>query len=206
MAFLDTLESLKIIKKHGIRVAEYAIAPTLNHAKKAAKKIGYPVALKIISKKIIHKTEKKAVITGIKNEDELKQALDHLKTLPGFEGVLVQEMLSGTEIIIGGKTDEQFGPTILFGLGGIFVEVFKDYSIRICPITKKDARQMIEDIKARPLLEGTRGQKAVDKKELIDTLMKVSKLLMHEKISELDINPLIITKKGIIAVDARIIL
>jgi len=116
-------------------------------------------------------------------------------------------MIRGTEIIIGGKRDIQFGPTILVGLGGIYVEVFKDFQIGICPVSKGNAKEMLEKLKSYPILKGTRGKKGVNLDKLIETILKVSNLMLKEEnLQELDLNPLIATEKEIIAVDARAIL
>ncbi len=207
MNALNLAESLKTIKKYGIHTTEFWEATDEKQALFAAQQTGFPAAMKIVSTKINHKSDAGAVKLNLKNAEETTRAFSELSKLEGFEGVIVQPMVFGTEIIIGGKQDEQFGPTILFGLGGIFVEVFKDYSIRICPITKKDAKEMIAEIKGLPLLLGARGRPKANLAEIENTLLKVSKMLLKEKqIRELDINPLMATPDGVTAVDARIIL
>lgn len=176
------------------------------------KKLRFPLALKIQSPDIIHKTDVNGVVLGIKNEGEaLKAFKELLRTVKKkasrarIQGVLVQEMKQGKEVIIGGKVDETFGPIVLFGLGGILVELLKDSSIRVCPINKLDAVEMIRELKGYPLLKGFRGMKAVNFKALADLLLKTSNLMMHEKIKELDLNPVMVDEKNAWVVDARII-
>jgi len=176
------------------------------------KKLRFPLALKIQSPDIIHKTDVNGVVLGIKNEGEaLKAFKELLRTVKKkasrarIQGVLVQEMKQGTEVIIGGKLDETFGPIVLFGLGGILVELLKDTSIRVCPINKTDAVEMIRELKGYPLLKGFRGMKAVNFKALTDLLLKTSNLMMHEEIKELDLNPVMADEKNAWVVDARII-
>jgi len=173
---------------------------------RACHKIGFPLAIKLSSSIISHKTDVGGVVLNVHSNNDAIHAFLKLKKKKGFESVVVQKMVSGTEIIIGGKLDENFGPTILFGMGGIFVETFKDYSLRICPITSRDASEMISSIKGIALLKGTRGQKGTNLKLIQKELLKVSRLLVKEKqIKELDLNPLIATQKSVLAVDARII-
>ena len=122
-----------------------------------------------------------------------------------IQGNFVQQFIEGKQIIVGGKIDQQFGPTILFGLGGIFVELMKDVSLRICPINHEEAKEMISEIKGYPILKGIRGEKSINLKELEYVLIKVNNLMMKEKIKEIDINPLIANEKEVIAVDVRVI-
>lgn len=207
MDALNAYESLKIISAHGIPTTGFEHANSSEKAMEAAQKLGFPIALKGLSPQVIHKTEFAAVKIGLNSVDEVNNAFFELEKLEGFEGVLVQQMAFGTEIIIGGKQDEQFGQTILFGLGGIFVEILKDYSLRICPITLHDAHEMIQEIKGLPILLGARGKPKVNLTELENILVKTSQMLEKEtEIKELDINPLFANEKQVVAVDARIIL
>ena len=206
MKLLSLTESIKLVKKYGVQFAPSRQAGTAEEAARAAEELGFPVALKLISSKISHKTDIGGVALNIENSAGARKAFARMRKLRGFKGVLVQKMVRGKEIIIGGKRDEQFGPTILFGLGGIFVEVFKDYTVRVCPITVRDAREMVQGIKAYPVLAGFRSKKGVNIKAIEKDLLKVNRLLMKEKnIRELDINPLIASAKGVTAVDARVV-
>jgi acyl-CoA synthetase (NDP forming) len=170
--------------------------------------------MKIVSPQVIHKTEVGGVRININSEDEVKKVYSELisgtkEKIPEAEitGVLLEEMISGTELIIGTTQDPQFGPMIMFGVGGIFVEVYKDVSFRLIPITNGDAKDMLKEIKGKALLSGVRGLPEADKEQLENILMKVSNLMSNfPEIKEMDINPLIITKKGAVAADARILL
>src|SRR3990167_486821 len=189
MAVLSFPESMKLAEKYGIEFAPYFYARNEKELESAGRKIGFSAAIKLVSSTISHKTDVGGVVLNIRSIAEAKRAFAQLRKLGGFEGVVVQKMLKGKEIIIGGKQDMQFGPTILFGLGGIFVEVFRDYSIRICPITQKDASEMVNEIRGHKLLSGYRGKAGVDIRAIENELLKVSRMLMQEKgIKELDIN------------------
>ena len=204
MHTLSLSESVKLVKKHKIPFVVSAEVKVLGELKKAASKIGYPIAMKINSTKISHKSDVGGVQINIQSFGEASKVFNKMKKLKGFESVFVQKMVRGTEIIIGGKRDIQFGPTILVGLGGIYVEVFKDFQFGICPISKSRAREMLQDLKAFPILRGLRGKKGVNLKKLVETIVKVSKMMIKEKnLQELDLNPLIATPKEILAVDAR---
>ncbi len=203
---LTVTESLEMLKKFGIPTAKYVLVRKESELEKALKKTGFPAVLKAVSKKAVHKTEKNAVRLNIRSLEEAKKTFLQLKKIPGFEGTIVQKQLNGTELFIGSKKDIQFGNTIVFGLGGIFVELLKDVSIRVTPISKKDAEQMIREIKHQQVLNGFRGKPKVREKQLVPILLKASKMIEKVSPQELDINPLIATKKGIVAVDGRIVL
>jgi acyl-CoA synthetase (NDP forming) len=207
-------EALDMLKKSGIPVAPYAVAKDIGKAAAAAKKIGYPVVIKLISSQASHKTDVGGVFIDLKDEKELCEAFGKLqqnakRASVKVDSVLVQKMASGgRDVIVGGKKDAQFGQTILFGAGGIFVEAFGDVSMRVVPIVKADAEEMMNETKIFKTLVNFRG-KDYDTAALTDTLMKVSKLLAaHPEISELDINPVVVLPKGkgVLAVDARIVL
>lgn len=200
-------ESQNLLKKY-LPTAKFILAQTLSDAKKMTK---FPLVLKLVSDKAIHKTDVKGIrIVHSKSELEKEfkalQSVAKKKKLP-LKGIHVQEFVEGTELIIGIKNDLTFGHVLLFGMGGIFVEVFKDVSFRVCPITIKDASDMINELKSKKILEGTRGQKALNIKLLKEILVKTSKIPNdHPEIEEMDINPFILNdKKGFVA-DARIVL
>ena len=202
---IDFLESLKILKYYGIMTAEYYLVTSKQEVKKSSQKLGYPVAMKIISNNIIHKTEVGGVEINIKNDKEAVSAYESIisnvkKEYPKamINGVLIQPMIrEGKEIIIGMKRDPQFGPLIMFGLGGIYVEVLKDVSFRVAPVAKEQAREIISEIKSFKLLRGIRGEKASDINSLVDLITKVSQLSLDiPEIKELDINPAFVLSKG----------
>jgi len=207
-------ESRDIMALAGIPFNKSGLATTAEEAADIADGIGYPVVMKIVSEQVIHKSEVGGVRINIGNEEDVRRTFKDIvesikKQVPEavIDGILVEEMANGTELIIGTTTDPQFGPMIMFGIGGIFVEVYKDVSFRLIPITPNDAKEMMGEIKGKALLEGIRGLPRADPDEVVDILLAVSKLIEENPdIDEMDINPLLLTERGIIAVDARIIL
>ena len=208
-------EAKSICVLYDIPTPLFEVASTSEMAEDFAKKIGYPVVLKIVSPDILHKTDAGGVAVGLKNDAELKKEFEEmLQRVKNYKkdakivGVLIQKMApSSTEVIIGGLKDPQFGQTLMFGLGGIFVEVLKDVAFRIAPINAKDAMEMIREIKAYPILEGYRNQPPVDKEAIINILLNASKLMLdHPEINQMDLNPVLVYEKGASVVDARIIL
>jgi acyl-CoA synthetase (NDP forming) len=210
MKILTEHEAKKVLSKYGILVTQGSIAKSADEAFRIASSIGFPVAMKISSPDISHKSDVGGVVLNIKKEDVKAAYSDMIsnvrKAVPGanIEGVLVQQMApSGHEVIVGIKKDAQFGHALMFGLGGIFVEIYKDVSFRVTPIDKKEALEMISEIKGYPILKGIRGRKPADIDAVADVLVSVSELAQKENIVELDINPLIVGEKGAVAVDAR---
>ncbi len=208
-------EAKAICVDYGIPVPKFVIAKNQIEAAQLAEQIGFPVVLKIVSPDIIHKSEAGGVMINLKSAAEVQNAYgqillnaDRYNPAAKIVGVLVQEMApQSTEVIIGSVKDPQFGQTIMFGLGGIFVELFKDVAFRIAPITKEDALEMITEVKSYPLLKGYRNTPPVDIGAIIDILLRVSKLTMdHQDIKEIDLNPVIVYTKGAKTVDARMIL
>lgn len=212
---LTEFESKKLLKQAGVPVIETKLAQTPKEAVSISQKLGFPVALKIASPDIVHKSDSGGVRLSLKNASEVRTAYREVidgarKKYPSasIQGVAVQKMAKpGTEVIVGASKDPQFGPVIMFGLGGIFVEVLKDVSFRIIPLSRKDAREMIEEIKGYPLLKGYRGKEPVDITAFIEILLKISSLMEETpEIKELELNPILAYKKGALGVDARIIL
>jgi acetate---CoA ligase (ADP-forming) subunit beta len=208
-------EAKTICTDYNIPVTKFAVAKNENEAAKHAQTIGFPVVLKIVSPDIIHKSDAGGVIVNLKTPDEVKAGYSKIfenakKYKPDAQiiGVLVQEMApQSTEIIIGSVKDPQFGQTIMFGLGGIFVEILKDVTFRVAPITEQDALEMVTGLKAYTLLKGYRNTPAADIPAIVSLLTSVCKLVMeHPEIKELDLNPVMAYPKGTKTVDARIIL
>ena len=208
-------EAKTICIEYGIPVTKFKVASNEKDAAKFADEIGYPVVLKIVSQDIIHKSDAGGVIVNLKNDSEV--AAGYIKIIENAKrykpdakiaGVLVQEMApQSTEVIVGAIKDPQFGQTIMFGLGGIFVEILKDVNFRIAPITTEDAEEMITELKAYPLLKGFRNTPPADINALIAILCSTSRLVMeHPEIKELDLNPVMAYQSGAKTVDARIIL
>lgn len=212
---LTEIEAKGVLKRAGIPVVDTRLARSKDEAIFISNKIGFPVVLKIVSPDVSHKSDAGGVKLGLQNVTQMKRAYSEIllaieRSYPKakIEGISVQRMaLPGVEVIIGVTQDPQFGPVILFGLGGILVEILKDVSFRIAPVNKKDAADMIREIKGYPLLEGYRGQEPTDILYLERLIMKVSKLVEENpEIKELDVNPIFVYKKGALAVDARLIL
>jgi acyl-CoA synthetase (NDP forming) len=213
-SLLET-EAKVICREYGIPVTRFELAKSEEEAAAFAASIGYPVVLKIVSPDIIHKSDVGGVMVNLKNAKEVNNAYEQIlnsvkKHDPEAQivGILVQEMApASTEVIVGSISDPQFGPAVMFGLGGVFVEVLKDVTFRIAPISEGDALEMIEGVKAYPLLKGYRGSPAVDINAIVKILMDTSRLVMdHQQIKELDLNPIMVYEKGAKTVDARIIL
>jgi acyl-CoA synthetase (NDP forming) len=212
---LTEIEAKQVFKGAGVPVIETRLATSQKQASKIADSIGFPVVLKIASPDIIHKSDAGGVKVGLKNKTEVEKAYSEIikaarEKFPKakIEGVAVQKMARpGIEIIIGVFKDAQFGPVIMFGLGGIFVEVLKDVSFRIIPIARRDAAEMIKEIKGYPLLKGYRGTEPAHLPSLENILMKVSDFTERTpEIKEIDLNPIIAYKDSAVAVDARIVL
>lgn len=201
---LNELEGNRLLSSYGIPMAKAFLARSVDEAIEIAKDIGYPLVLKVLSPQILHKTEAGCVRIGLTDEEEVRKAYDEIlknarKYNPDskIEGIIVQEMApDGLELIFGINKDPQFGHTIVFGLGGIYVEVFEDIALRLVPIDRDDAYSMISETKVFKILSGARGKK-YDVDEVIDILMKLSKLVQeHKGIQEIDINPFIIYEDG----------
>ncbi|KXK32624.1 MAG: acetate-CoA ligase (ADP-forming) subunit beta [Candidatus Brocadia sinica] len=208
-------EAKEFIEAFGISTTRYVVTVSPADAIQAAKSVGYPVVLKIVSPDISHKTDVGGVKLGIKDDEGVKVAYDEIirnvkKRQPDarIDGILVQEMATpSTEVIVGGLRDPQFGPAVMFGLGGIFVEVFKDVSFRIAPVDEYEALDMIHGIKGAKILKGFRNAEAADIPALAQIIVQVSDIMISlEEIKEIDLNPVLVYPKGLKAVDARIIL
>lgn len=212
---LNEVEAKSLLKDAGVSVANTTLATSAAEAQAQAEAAGYPVVLKIVSPDIAHKSDVGGVKLNLKDKAAVAAAYDEIvanskKAVANarIAGVAVQHMApQGTEVIVGMTTDPQFGPVLMFGLGGIMVEVLKDVSFRLVPLVDKDADQMISEIKGRPVLEGVRGQPASDIKALKQTILKVSEFVeKHPEVRELDLNPVFAYPDGAMAVDARIVI
>lgn len=206
---MGMLEDFELLKKNKFKLLQYGWAKTKLEAHMIARAIGYPIALKIISDEISHKTDVGGVKIGIKNDQALSLAYDEImESVKGYSmnGILVQKMArKGIELIIGGKKDTQFGHLIILGLGGVYVEIFKDISLRLCPITENDVEEMIEELKSHPIIRGARGQKGISIKELKELMLATSRFIQKNDLKELDLNPVIFNENGYDIVDARMV-
>ena len=213
-SLLET-EAKELLREYGIPVPDFKLIKSEEEITGLAKEINFPIVMKIVSPDIIHKTDAGGVKIGIKDEMEARSAYQEIifeakkyNKKAKISGVIVYPMIpQGTEIIIGIMKDPHFGPVIMFGLGGIFVEVLKDISFRILPIEERDAREMITEIKGYEILKGVRGEGPKDIKAIKNILLKISQLaLENPEISEIDLNPVFVFEKGLHAIDARMIL
>jgi len=212
---LTEVESKELLSQWGIPVIETKLAKTKNEAVSLSKELGFPVVLKVASPDIIHKTDSGGIRLGLANATQVAKAYGEIMASirqkypqAAIHGIAVQHMApSGIEVIVGMSKDPQFGPVLMFGLGGVLVEVLKDVSFRIAPLSKRDAEEMIKEVKGYPLLQGYRGQEPASISALVELIMKVSEFVeQNPEVKELDLNPVFAYKDKAIAVDARIIL
>ncbi len=206
---LSEYESKKVVASVGVPITKEELATSKDDAVKIAEGIGYPVAMKGSSHNLTHKTEMGMIRLNLRTKEEVAQAYDEIAGAGvEIEGVLIQEMVKGDrEFVIGLSRDPQFGPCVMFGLGGIFTEVIKDVSFRVAPITEIDAEEMLEEIKTKKLLDEFRGQPKADRELLKKALVGIGNLgVEFDEIAEIDINPLIIAGDKPVAVDALVVL
>jgi acetyl-CoA synthetase (ADP-forming) len=206
---LSEFESKQVLAAHGIPVTKEILVNDLKGLMDATRKIGYPLVLKGCSSDIAHKTEKGLIKVDIRNREEARSAFEEIRAHMGTDaGVLVQEMVKGQrELVVGLTRDPQFGPCVMFGLGGIFTEILKDISFRVAPLEKRDALDMMQEIRGHKILEAVRGMEAADLDTLSDILIKVGRIgLENETVKEIDINPVIISGNKPVAVDALVVL
>ena len=211
-----TEESAKsILKSYGISVPDYALVTSTNEAVKAAKKLGFPLVMKVVSPQILHKTDVGGVKVGIDNVNDVKKTFndmyDRLSKKKGVDvkGILLEKMVpKGVELIVGLQNDSQFGPVIMVGLGGIMTEVMKDVAFRMLPITTSDAKSMIDELKGSKLLKGFRGSKPIDLNMVSKMLVQIGKLgIDHAShFDSIDFNPVVVYPKSYAVVDAKILL
>ncbi len=210
-------EAVKVLTHYGIPVAQSIQATTVDQVQAAAERIGYPVAIKVISEHISHKSDVGGVQLNLRNEpavveafQDMTERIQHAYPDARIDGVLVQPMATGgRELILGGRQDAQFGPVVLVGMGGVFVEIFEEVSLRVAPIPRREALAMVEELRGAPILMGARGHKRSDIEAVVDAILRLCQLLCDfPQIQELDINPLRVFHEpdGCQALDARIIL
>ena len=214
---LDELSGKRLLAEFGIAVPRSCLVQDTAEAAAAVGKLKPPLVLKVVSPDIPHKSDAGGVKTGLRSAGEVEEAIRAMMKLPAIEGAridgfLLEEMAPpGQEVVIGGVGDPQFGPLVMVGLGGILVEVQGDVSFRICPIARLDAEEMLDELKGAALLRGARGGKPVSRAALVDALLKIGGerglLMTHaQNIAEADVNPLIVSESGAVAVDARFVL
>lgn len=201
-------EALRLLQTAGVPVPRFAWARSGPEALAAAEAIGYPVVSKVVSPQILHKSEVRGVVPGIPDADRLADTYDRFSRLPGFQGVVVAEMLSGHELILGAKNDFQFGPVILLGIGGTAVEIYKDTVTRMAPLKAQDVQAMLGCLRGRRLLAGHRGAAGVNVPKLTEVMLRFADLAMAlgDRIDSIDLNPVFCTPERCTVADARIIL
>jgi acetyl-CoA synthetase (ADP-forming) len=208
-------EAFRLFSLYRIPTPQHKFAENVDEAVIAAEQIGYPVVMKIVSSEILHKTESGGVVLGITSENELRVGFKRIvanarSSCPRcrIRGVLVESMIpQGVETIIGALRDDQFGTSVMFGLGGIFTEVAKDVSFRVAPISRFDAEDLVDDLRFSAVLKGYRGRAPSDRNAIIDILLRTCRLMAEvPEIESLDLNPVIVHETGAIAVDGRILL
>jgi len=211
--FLTEPEGVQYIRKYNIPYPEYGVAKTPEEAADIARNLGFPVVIKIVSPDIPHKSDVGGVKLALESPEAVisgcAQILENVQSArpaADISGILVcRQADPGLEVIVGARDDPAFGMTLMFGLGGIFTEVFKDVTFRLAPIERIDAQEMIQEIKGYPLLRGTRGQDGVDLELLTDLLLSTSRMVTENSdISEMDLNPVNVYKDGIMVLDVRI--
>lgn len=201
-------EAKRLLSISGIDVPKFLWAKSSEEAVQFAEKIGYPVVGKLVSPKALHKSEVGGVVVGIDSVKNLEETFHRFSSFEDFAGMLIEEMVSGTELIAGAKVDYQFGPVILLGMGGTAVEIYKDTALRMAPLKEVDVESMLKGLKAHELLKGYRGSQPVNLKELVRTLMAFSSLVMDLEgyFESIDLNPVMCSSKRCVVADARIML
>ena len=213
---LDEASGKALLASYGIAVPRSVVLRNADEAERALDGLAPPLAVKVMSHDILHKSDAGGVRVNLAGAAAVREAIGAMAALPAIAGAtvdgwLVEEMApAGQEIVVGGLRDPQFGPLVMVGLGGIFVEVLGDVSFRICPIDRIDAEEMLDELKGAAILAGARGRKAVSRAAIVDVLLKMGGenglLMQRADIEEADVNPLIVSESGAVAVDARFIL
>ncbi len=201
-------DAKRIFSLAGLDVPKFEVVKTPGDISRIGSEIGYPVVAKIVSPQVLHKSDAHGVVVDVPGDKDLEKVFDRFRKIEGFTGMLVEEMVPGTELIIGAKHDYQFGPMILLGFGGTGVEIYKDVSLRMAPLNENDVDSMINGLKAKKLLEGYRGARPIDMAALKKSLMTFSGLVMKldDFVESIDLNPVMCTPERCVIADARIIL
>ena len=201
-------EAKQIFSHAGLDVPRFRWAKDKGEVTQFAEEIGYPLVAKVVSPKVIHKSDIKGVVVGIETQQELIEVYQRFSQVEAFAGMLIEEMVSGIEVIVGAKMDYQFGPIILLGMGGTSAEIYRDVSLRMAPLSPIDIASMVKCLKAHELLEGYRGSDAIHLGELVKTIQVFSALVMDLKgeIESIDLNPVMCSSARCVVADARIML
>jgi acyl-CoA synthetase (NDP forming) len=213
--YMSEPEAVRLLEKYGIPYPAHGFARDAEAATAIAEEIGFPVVLKVVSPDVLHKSDAGGVVVGLEDSASVREGfaavvgrVSSLVPCAQIEGLLVcAQAPAGLEVIVGALDDETFGPTVMFGLGGIFAEVLRDISFRVAPLRRGDTQGMIREIQGYPLLSGARGQAPLDMEALLRLLSSVSRLVMeHREIQQLDLNPVRVYEQGLMALDARMVL
>ena len=208
-------ETVQLLEEYGMPYPPHGLAHDALEAERIAEELGYSVVLKVVSPNVVHKSDAGGVLLGLGDGASVRDGFERLvkrvsSSVPGarIEGALVcQEAPGGLELIVGALEDATFGPTVMVGMGGIFTEVLRDVSFRVAPLERRDAEEMMKEIRGYPLLKGARGQAPLDVSSLAGLLLSVSRLVTeHREIKELDLNPVRLYEDGLLVLDARMIL
>jgi len=198
----------RLFSMAGLDVPRFSWATTEEEAIRFAKDIGYSLVCKVVSSRVMHKSDRNGVAVGIDSDGKVAETFVRFSQMEGFAGMLIEQILSGVEVIVGAKIDYQFGPVILLGMGGTGVEIYRDVVLRMAPLTEKDVESMIKGLKAHEILEGYRGSEPANVKELVRLVVRFSGLVMdlREMIESVDLNPVICSSTTCVVADAGIIL
>jgi len=208
-------EAYELLSKYGIPVPKYSVVSSEEEALKIAKRLEFPLVMKIVSPDIMHKTDIGGIKMNIINPPQVKESYKNIiynvrknKPEAKINGMLLcKQAPKGVEVIVGMNRDPQFGPTVMFGLGGIFTEILKDVAFRVCPVERTDVEEMLTEIEGIKMLQGYRGQPSYDVNTIIDIIMEISRLALdYPVIKEIDLNPIIVYEKDALVVDAKIFL
>lgn len=206
MKQLSVLESAEMLKKADIPFVQSTFIREKGEFSKM-REFTEARAMKIVSREIVHKSDQGGLALNLRSKQEALEAFERMARLPGFEGVLLQEQREGVEVIIGGKQDPQFGPVVLVGMGGVLAEVLKDSSIRLAPVSRQEARKMLEELRGYRLLAGYRQQKPINIESVIRLVVRMSAFMeKNREVLEVDLNPVLCTAKEAVPVDARVVI
>jgi succinyl-CoA synthetase beta subunit len=198
----------ELLRGYGLPTTRFYWAKTVSAIDQGIKEVGYPLVAKVVSPDILHKSEVGGVVIGITGLEQLTEVFRRFSTMNGFDGVLLDEMIQGTEVIVGAKDDPQFGTVVLVGIGGTSVEVYKDVAIRMAPVEPREALDAIESLKGKILLEGYRGREAIHLQALGDLIVRFSNMAydLRDLMESIDLNPVICGREKAVIADARIVL
>jgi hypothetical protein len=201
-------EAKEILRLSGVKTTEFFWARDVEGAIRYARQIGYPVVVKVVSPEVLHKSDVGGVAVGVSGDEQLAEVYREMEKIAGFSGIIVEAMVQGIELIVGMKLDQQFGPVILFGLGGTAVEIYKDVALRMAPVFERDVDSMLKSIKAHQLLEGFRGSEPINFEALRKMLLAFSDTVMEldGEVDSIDLNPVICNASGCVVADARMML